>query len=141
LFDFTPRVREAMVLHDRYELHAGIDISDGLAIDTSRLAEASGCGAVILADRVPISVDARRLAEREHPADPNGTALRHALGDGQDFELLIAAAPDAAERILNDRPLDCPITHVGTLVAEPGLWQQDANGSRTRLEPLGWIHS
>ncbi len=55
MFDFTPRVREAMLLHERYELHAGIDISDGLALDASRLAEASGCGAVLSLDRVPIA--------------------------------------------------------------------------------------
>ncbi len=39
MFDFTPRVREAIALHERYELHAGIDISDGLALDVSRLAD------------------------------------------------------------------------------------------------------
>ena len=46
-FDFTPRVREALLLHERYELHAGMDISDGLALDLSRLAAESGCGAIV----------------------------------------------------------------------------------------------
>ena len=40
-----PRVREALLLHEKYQLHAGIDVSDGLALDTWRLAEASGTGA------------------------------------------------------------------------------------------------
>ena len=44
-FDFEPRVREALLLHERYDLHAGIDVSDGLSLDLSRLAAASGCGA------------------------------------------------------------------------------------------------
>jgi thiamine-monophosphate kinase len=141
LFDFTPRVHEAMTLHERYELHSGIDISDGLAIDTSRLAEASGCGALIYSDRVPVSDDARRLAEREGAANPDAAALQHALGDGQDFELLISTAPPTAQRILHDQLLDCPITHVGEMIAESGLFQQDASGSRTSLQPLGWVHS
>jgi thiamine-monophosphate kinase len=140
LFDFTPRVREALLLHERYELHAGIDISDGLALDMSRLAEANSCGALIWTHQVPISKDARRLAEREQAADIEVAALRHALGDGQDFELLIAVAPDTARRILHDQPLACPITHVGELVAERGLWRQEENGNRTQIEPIGWVH-
>jgi thiamine-monophosphate kinase len=140
LFDFTPRVREALRLHERYELHAGIDISDGLALDLSRLAAASGCGAVVFSNKVPISHDARRLAIQEGAGDPNAAALRHALSDGQDFELLLAVAPLIAQQILREQPLECPITHVGELVTEGGLWQQDAAGQRTALEPIGWVH-
>jgi len=139
MFDFTPRVREALLLHQRYELHAGIDISDGLALDASRLAAESGCGAVIVTEQVPISPDAYRLAEQQRAVDRHAAALRHALGDGQDFELLLAAAPDTAQAILRDQPLACPITHVGELVAAPGLWQQDSAGRRP-LEPSGWLH-
>jgi thiamine-monophosphate kinase len=139
MLDFTPRVREALLLHERYDLHAGIDISDGLALDMSRLAEASGCGAVFYPHQVPISEDARRLAQREGATDSDATALRHALGDGQDFELLIAAAPATAKRILQEQPLECRISHVGELVSDEGLWE-DANGTRTRIEPIGWVH-
>ena len=129
-FDFTPRVREALLLHDRYELHAGMDISDGLALDLSRLAAESGCGAVVHTDRVPISEAARRLPD----------ALQHALGDGEDFELLLAASTDTADAIVRDQPLDCPITCVGELVTEPGLWQTMGDGQRMPLEPKGWQH-
>jgi thiamine-monophosphate kinase len=141
LFDFTPRVREALLLHEQYELHAGIDISDGLAIDCSRLAAASCCGAVIITDCVPTSTDAFRLAEQENAPDREAAAIQHALSDGQDFELLIAAAPHTAQEILRSQPLDCPITHVGELVAQPGLWQQSKTGERGALKPIGWVHS
>lgn len=140
MFDFTPRVREALLLHQRYELHAGIDISDGLALDLSRVAAESNCGAVLFTEQVPVSPDAYRLAEQEQAADRDAAALQHALGDGQDFELLLAAAPETAQAILRERPLDCAITHVGELVAEAGLWQQDRAGERQRLEPAGWLH-
>jgi thiamine-monophosphate kinase len=140
MFDFMPRVREALFLYERYDLHAGIDISDGLALDSSRLAEACGYGAVVYTHEVPISPAAFELSEQEAAADREAAALRHALSDGQDFELLFAAAPDTAQAILRDKPLDCAITHVGELVAEPNLWQQNAAGHREPLEPIGWVH-
>jgi thiamine-monophosphate kinase len=141
LFDFTPRVREALLLHDRYELQAGIDISDGLAIDCSRLAAASACGAVLFTDRVPISADAFHLAKQEQALEQEAAALQHALSDGQDFELLIAIAPEQAQTILREQPLKCAIGHVGELIGEPGLWQQSSTGKRAPLKPIGWVHS
>jgi thiamine-monophosphate kinase len=140
MFDFTPRVREALFLHERYELSAGIDISDGLALDASRLAEASGCGGVIYTKQVPISPAAFELSDRDGAPDRQAAALRHALSDGQDFELLLAAPPHIAEAILRGKPFDCTITHVGELTAERGLWHQDADGRRAPLEPIGWTH-
>ena len=62
--DFEPRVREALELHARYELHAGIDVSDGLSLDLAHILEESRCGAVLRADAVPIADDARRLADK-----------------------------------------------------------------------------
>jgi thiamine-monophosphate kinase len=141
MLDFTPRIREAILLHERFELSAGIDISDGLALDASRLAQESGCGAVLNLDRVPISQDAIRLTETEGAADIHAAALRHALGDGQDFELLIAANPISAQRILNERPVECAIAHVGKLVPELGLWQKTPSGKLMPLEASGWQHS
>lgn len=134
-FDFTPRVREALLLAERYELHAGMDLSDGLALDLSRLADASGCGAVLRTDEVPISAAARQLA-----GDDQAAALRHALGDGEDFELLLAVPPEAAEALLGDRPLDCDLTCVGQLVEGSGLWQESGDGRREPLEAIGWLH-
>lgn len=129
-FDFTPRVREALLLNERYKLDAGMDLSDGLSLDLARLARASGCGAVIRGDLVPISSAARTLT------DP----LSHALSDGEDFELLLAAEPESAAAILNDQPLSCPITRIGELVPDRGLWLADAIGTRTPLKPRGWQH-
>ncbi len=139
-FDFTPRVREALLLCERYELSAGIDVSDGLALDLSRLVAESGCGAAVGLDQLPVSPAARDLAEREGAADPNAAALGHALGDGEDFELLLAVPPDAAVAILHDQPLECGTTHIGHLVAEAGLWQQSGDGERRPLAPTGWTH-
>ncbi len=140
MLDFTPRVREAIQLHEKYELRAGIDISDGLALDASRLAAASNCGAVIYMDKIPVARDAVRLAEQERAADTHAAALNHALSDGQDFELLIAASPEATQQILDQKPTKCSITVVGELIAEKGLWQQTGTAGRTPLEVTGWQH-
>jgi thiamine-monophosphate kinase len=134
-FDFVPRIREALLLNERYKLHAGMDLSDGLSLDLARLAKASGCGAVIRSDLVPVSAAAQSAAIQSL-TDP----LSHALSDGEDFELLLAVPPESAAAILNDRPLDCPITRIGELVPDRGLWLADATGSRTPLAPTGWQH-
>lgn len=135
--DFQPRVEEALLLGERYELHAGIDVSDGLSIDLSHVAEESGCGAEVRPNAVPVSPDARRLADEL--AD-GSTPLDHALGDGEDFELILAAPPGEAERMLAEQPLATPLTAIGEFVEEPGLWQTDAEGRRSRLVPRGWEH-
>ena len=134
-FDFEPRVREALALHERYELHAGIDVSDGLSLDLARLAEASGCGAALRLDAVPIAAAAEELSRRD-----GRTPLEHALGDGEDFELVLALPAASARRMLAEQPLDVPLTAIGEFVAEPGLWQVSAAGVRTPLKPCGFEH-
>ena len=137
-FDFDPRIKEALLLNDRYELHAGMDVSDGLAIDLGRLIGESGVGAIVDVDRVPIHDDARRLArERKDGRTP----LEHALGDGEDFELLLAVPPDEALRMVAEQPLGVPLTDIGEYTAQPGLWQREAGGPVRPLTPSGWEHT
>jgi thiamine-monophosphate kinase len=130
-----PRVAEALLLHGQFTLHAGIDISDGLALDAWRLGEASGCGMVLDLDRIPVSVDAHELSQRD-----GRPAREHALADGEDFELLLAVPADAARQIVEQQPLDVPVTDIGEVIAERGLWQRSATGQKTPLQPQGWQH-
>lgn len=132
-----PRVEEALLLNERYRLSAGIDVSDGLAVDVSHLAEASGCGAVIDLDAVPIDPAAHRLSEQ--PGDKL-SPLDHALGDGEDFELALALPADEAARLLADQSLGVRLTRIGEFTAEPGLWQRRGSGARAPLEALGYEH-
>lgn len=85
---FTPRVSEAQALAQHAVPAAMMDLSDGLAKDLPRLCRASGVGAVVRADAVPCHDDAHASA-----ATSGRTPLDHALGDGEDFELLVAHAP------------------------------------------------
>jgi thiamine-monophosphate kinase len=136
--DFEPRVWDALALNAGYELHAGTDVSDGLSCDLAHILQESRCGAVLDTDAVPLAADAFRLAEQR--AD-GSTALDHALGDGEDFELILAVPPEDAKRMLAEQPASAPLTDIGEFVAEPGLWQRDHTGRRQPLTPQGWEHT
>ena len=132
-FDFTPRIREAKLLQSRYSLTAGMDISDGLSLDAARLARCSNCGIELQLDQIPISNASMALAGHE------SDALKGALGDGEDFELLFTAAPVEASNIVREQPLDIPVTIVGECIAELGLYQRTVTG-REKLEISGYEH-
>lgn len=131
-----PRLEEALLLNEKYKLHAGIDISDGLSIDASRLAKASDVGAVLTLEALPLSDAAHQLANQD-----NHSAIEHALTDGEDFELLFALPPDEADRLLRDQPLSVAITKIGEFIDQPGLWQRNtASDEKSSLEPRGFEH-
>lgn len=136
-FDFEPRVQEAQFLHEHYELHAGIDISDGLTLDLKRLADESRLGAVVDLGVVPISDAAVALAEQR--AD-DVTARDHALSDGEDFELLLAVPPKSADCLLAKQPLDVGLTCIGEFIEQGGLWQREPGQRRRQLDPVGFEH-
>lgn len=133
--DFTPRVAEALQLARDYQVHAALDLSDGLALDLSRMIAASGVGAVVDVPGVPISPAAEQMA-----LESGKTPTTHALSDGEDFELLLAVAPDEAEKLLAAQPLACGLTDVGEIIAEQQMLQRDASGETTPLAAEGFEH-
>lgn len=75
--DFTPRLLEAAWLTEHLRPSAMMDLSDGLAKDLPRLAAASGCG-FLLENAIPATAACTR---------------EQALGDGEDYELLLTVPP------------------------------------------------
>lgn len=133
--DFTPRVREAMELHRFADLHAMIDISDGLAADLHHICEESQCGALIRAEDIPIADACRELAARDGRA-----TLEHALTDGEDFELAFTVSPNDGARLLRDQPIDgVRLYRIGTIFSDG--FEIEEGGLRRPLEKRGYEHS
>ncbi|HEX5098233.1 MAG TPA: thiamine-phosphate kinase [Polyangiaceae bacterium] len=70
--------------------HAAIDVSDGLALDTSRMAEASGCRLVLEEEALSRVLSAELVTLT---AALGRSALELALTGGEDFALLATGAP------------------------------------------------
>ena len=130
---FQPRVDEALRLHETVDLHAMIDLSDGLSSDIAHLLEESGVGALLRAEAIPVSDEARA-------ASGGKTPLERALCDGEDFELLFTVSADDGRRLLADPPIAVPLSHVGEIVAGNNCEIIDAAGTRRSLPPKGWVH-
>lgn len=136
----VPRCREAAAIVSRYVVHAAIDVSDGLSLDVVRMMAASGTAAVLDLDAIPIHPDAVRMAAR--PGDGR-SPLEHALGDGEDFELVLAMPPEDARRLVTEAgkpPLEPVFTIIGEVVPGTGLFARTTDGGRRPLVPQGYQH-
>lgn len=113
---------------------AMMDVSDGLLIDARRMAEASGCAAMIELDRLPLS--SAFIAERGSGIAPR---LFAATG-GDDYALLAALPPDLDAATLS-LPHGSRITRVGSLSAGEASLSLTRGGEPVELpEILGFEH-
>ena len=104
--------------------HAGMDISDGLALDLHRLAAASGVGACVEEARVPL-------------AGTGSRGLEAALFGGEDYELLIAGPPGEVGAAA--RRAEIRVIQVGRVTgADKGIRLERADGVTEPLPRRGW---
>jgi thiamine-monophosphate kinase len=129
----VPRLELVGALRNVVEVHAAIDISDGFSLDLDRLCSASGVGAEIDTPKIPIHEDAIARAHQT-----GRKPLDHALGDGEDFELILALAPADWQRVSSGRP-DFGLVQVGNFSGRTGLWSRGDKGLR-RMLASGFIH-
>ena len=116
------------------EASAMMDISDGLLIDLGRLCEASGCGAEIDLDALPLS----RAFVAERGTDRR--ARLFAATGGDDYALL-AAMPDGFDpNVSLCLPAGTNIARIGRLTDAMGLSLRDAGGEVALPEHLGHEH-
>ncbi|MDE7069560.1 MAG: thiamine-phosphate kinase [Alistipes sp.] len=80
-----PQVEEGIWLGRRPEVHAMMDISDGIASDLRHILDRSGVGAQIDIESIPTSV-----------------AVETAVSGGEDYKLLFTFAAEAADTLARD---------------------------------------
>jgi thiamine-monophosphate kinase len=128
-----PRCKEGLWLARSGFVRCMMDLSDGLSMDLPRLCEASGVGAEIEGDHLPIFHEARHWH-----CDP----VELALHGGEDFELLFTVPARKMQRFeaaypFKFRPLHC----IGSLTRESGVyWKPPAGRRRVVLRQGGFDH-
>ncbi len=94
-FEPVPRLKEARVSAE-CGAHAIEDISDGLASEIFHICDASGVGAFIYHDSLPIAKRVRDVAEVA-----GKSAEDFALYGGEDYEIVLTVAPERVEELIN----------------------------------------
>jgi len=112
---------------------AMMDISDGLLIDLKRLCAASGCGAEIDLDSLPLS--AAFVADRGEDRK-----VRQFAATGGDDYALLAALPADLDPVSLSLPKAPTLACIGRLVAGSGLKLHDRDGDVPLPERMGYEH-
>jgi thiamine-monophosphate kinase len=127
----TPRVSVGKLL--RRFASSAIDISDGLVADLGHILEASGAGALIVRDRIPLSDTYRKHLD--------ATGWEVALAHGDDYELCftVSAGRDSEFARWQEK-FDCRVSCIGEIVSGPGLQIFDAAGNPWQPAATGHDH-
>jgi len=127
-FHPEPRIAVGKFLRENRLASSMIDISDGLSTDLGHISEASGVGAEIRAEIVPLA----SVGQPAHEVD-----LQSALHGGEDYELLFTAprSKQISRRIAGIR-----ITQIGHITREKRVILINERGVGVELRPGGWEH-
>jgi len=129
-----PRPRTALGARLRGVASAMADISDGFLADLGHIVEASGVGATVDLEDIPLSRPAAALIER----DPKWWET--VLSGGDDYELVFTCKdPSAIERVSIETGM--ALTCVGRIDAEASVVVRDGDGQRVRFAKLGYRHN
>jgi len=129
-FEFEPRVKEALQITQMVTVNSMIDISDGLSSDLGRICRASKVGAMIDAELIPLSDEAKKSAE----------PLKAALNDGEDFELLFTVSQKDCEKLLAEWDGPTAITRTGEVTDTGGMQIRMVAGQVRELQVQGYDH-
>lgn len=128
-----PRARQDVVelmADNRLKPGAMTLIRDGLASDMLQICKASGCGARIYLERLPINAQTHRMAEELH-ADP----VVAALNGGEDYELLFTVPLAEQAKIADVGGIDV----IGHITAQgTGAQLITPDGGEINLTAPGW---
>ncbi|MCP4091911.1 MAG: thiamine-monophosphate kinase [Planctomycetes bacterium] len=123
-----PRLAMGKALVEDYSPHAMMDLSDGLASDLPRILTASDCGADLDLEHLPLHAE----------LPPERAGWESAVGEGEDYELLIVCSGRSAKRALQDcRFRGIGLTAVGR-ITDLGKLRWLHRGKVKRLKSRGW---
>lgn len=128
-----PEPRLALGLALRGVASACIDISDGLLADLGHILDRSRCAARLELAALPLSTALTALVSRE-------TALDHALGGGDDYELCFTLPAESLGLLQTLRDAGHVVTRIGEIVAGEGLELRDADGKSITPGARGFRH-
>ncbi len=119
-YHYIPRPRTDLIEIMQEYAHGAADISDGLVADLGHIAAVSGLKACVELAKIPLFKDTALSAQE-------------LLSGGEDYELLIAAAP-------SDAPQFPGCTVIGTFEAGQGVEVLDESGKALSFAKTGWQH-
>jgi thiamine-monophosphate kinase len=130
----VPRLRFGIIAGRTRAASACMDLSDGLADAVRQLARASGTGAVVEAEALPLHPGAAEIL-----GNSSKEAWRAALSGGEDYELLLAVPRRSMRRFLAvQRLTGLTATRIGALTTGPDLVLRQ--GGRDEPLPAGFEH-
>jgi thiamine-monophosphate kinase len=124
-----PQIEWGKLLQQQHLASAMIDLSDGLSSDLAHLCRASGVGAVIHAEKIPVY--ALPTVPDRLEIDP----LDLALNGGEDFELLFTSDPKNFLTLKTAHFL-----HIGEVTANVGIIELIDGATTSLLTPKGFRH-
>ncbi len=130
-----PRLRLGTLLARNRVARCAVDLSDGLGDGVHQVASASGLGATVEADAIPVAACARAWFESRR-VDP----LEAALTGGEDYELLFSVPSRSHKTLRNVERLSgsLPLTRIGSLTADKKIILR--RGNVERALPVGFAH-
>ncbi len=133
----SPRVFEGLAL--RGIASAAIDISDGLAADLGHILAASGVGATLEIERLPVSP--AFVAVAQDAALGADHCWQLPLSAGDDYELCFTVPADKQAKVEQVfARFGCGAARIGVIESQPGLRCKLANGEMLTPASSGYQH-
>lgn len=127
-----PMPRLALGIALRGIATSAIDVSDGLVADLSHILDASGAGALLYQEKIPVTNSVTLEDSRKY--------LDWALYGGDDYEICFTAAANSRKTIQDlSQQLNLAVTEIGVVEMQKKIRLSNKNVC-TDLSPLGYEH-